>query len=183
MKNRVFFLICLWLFSASAYTQTCNNNIIPTTPTVRFINNQDGTVKDSLTKLIWKRCPEGKTLSDNATPDDLADDNCNGSVVEISWQEALQLALNLNTNGGYANSNSWRLPNIKELASIIELQCYAPAFNEVIFPSMVGPNAYWSSSHDSSNGEKAWVLHTWYGSDSKEYKVSYPAGVILVRDE
>ncbi|UXI02570.1 DUF1566 domain-containing protein [Photobacterium sp. TY1-4] len=60
-----------------------------------LIDNGDGTISDVATGLMWS------TLD---------------SLRPLSWQDALQYADNL-SNGGYAD---WRVPDIKELQSIVD---------------------------------------------------------------
>ncbi|MGB4499160.1 MAG: hypothetical protein WBI40_10735, partial [Methylococcaceae bacterium] len=53
--------------------QTCQTASIPaTTPTNRFTVNNNGTVSDSKTGLMWKKCSEGQSGADcssgSATP-------------------------------------------------------------------------------------------------------------------
>ncbi len=60
-----------------------------------FMDNEDGTVSDLATGLMWQQ-----------TDDEISKD----------WEEALNYAENLNL----ANYNDWRLPNAKELQSIVD---------------------------------------------------------------
>ncbi|PLX00643.1 MAG: hypothetical protein C0593_00365, partial [Marinilabiliales bacterium] len=60
-----------------------------------FIDNQDGTVTDNATGLMWTK-----------------DDDGSGMV----WHEALEYA----ENSVYAGYDDWRLPNVKELQSIVD---------------------------------------------------------------
>jgi len=176
------FVLTMMIWSTGVHSATCISNAIASTPTASFIINGDGTVMDSRTKLIWKRCPEGTSFNDNNTPANTSDDGCIGTPYEILWQQALQQVDVVNSSG-FANASDWRLPNIKEFASVIELKCHHPAFNETLFPSMSGPNAYWTSSQDASDVSKVWILNTIYGSDSRAFKASFLAGALLVRNE
>ena len=94
-----------------------NKQLDSSTPTSRYTNNIDGTVTDSLTGLVWKRCLEGYDYSDNTTPVDISDDTCtaNGTTT-MAWNDALSLA-----GSSFAGSSSWRVPNLKELTSICSL--------------------------------------------------------------
>lgn len=60
-----------------------------------FVNNGNGTVSDQATGLMWQQADSGESMS---------------------WQEALAWAESLEV-GGY---NDWRLPNAKELQSLVD---------------------------------------------------------------
>lgn len=54
-------LIALAFFMFYAgWGQTCNSNIPESTPTSRFTDNGNGTVTDTKTGIMWKRCAEGQ---------------------------------------------------------------------------------------------------------------------------
>jgi hypothetical protein len=108
----------------------------------RYGISNDGTVTDRYTGLMWQRCPTGFSLGDNGTPSDLTDDEC---VVDgdpdVTWQQALQQA----AADSSAAHLDWRLPNIKELDSIVELACHSPAIAGDPFPDT--PQApFWSGT-------------------------------------
>jgi hypothetical protein len=98
-------------------------------------------VTDTATGLTWKRCSEGQSW-DGAT--------CAGSAMYHTWQQALQVA----DTASYAGQSDWRLPNAKELASIVEQACYSPAIDEAVFPATPS-SYYWSSSPGASNAGRA----------------------------
>ncbi len=107
--------------TTTANAQTCKGNITATTPDDRFIDNGNGTVTDRQTNLIWMRCALGQ-IWDGST--------CTGSAQQYTWQAALQAA----ESYIFAGSSTWRVPNVKQLASIMELACHDPAINLNIFP-------------------------------------------------
>lgn len=77
--------------------------------TNKFVNNGDGTITDQATGLMWQAIDNGKTYN---------------------WQEALEYAENFDL-AGY---DDWRLPNAKELQSIVDynrspLQSNSPAID------------------------------------------------------
>src|SRR4029078_13435924 len=102
------------------------------TPTTDFADNGDGTITHSNTGLIWKRCAEGQTWSGVT---------CTGTSLTYDWQGAL-LAAASSSHAGYLD---WRLPNDKELHSIVETCGYSPAINLSLFPA-TPPAQFWSSS-------------------------------------
>ncbi|MDP4028446.1 MAG: DUF1566 domain-containing protein [Gallionella sp.] len=59
----------------------------------------------------------------------------------MTWNAALAAAKDAN----FAGHSDWRLPNIKELESIVESCGYNPAINRTLFPAT--PDEYfWSGS-------------------------------------
>lgn len=117
--------------------QVCKTDSIwASTPTAEFVDNGDGTVTHRRTGLTWMRCSLGQIWDGKG---------CNGEAKGHLWKQALQAAADLNASGGYAKRADWRVPNIKELDSIAELQCAWPAINLTIFPG-TPPKRFWSSS-------------------------------------
>lgn len=97
--------------------QSCNTALNETTPYSRFTINADNTVTDKATGLIWMRCPLGQTGNDCSV----------GTPKQYKWIDAL--------NEAATNHQGWRVPNIKELASIVEHKCHSPAINLSVFPN------------------------------------------------
>ncbi len=128
------------------------------TPINRFVNNDDGTITDKVTNLVWKRCSEGLSGSvcDQGTP------------AIFTWQEALKVA----ADSSFAGKKDWRLPDIKELSSIVERQCTMPAINAIVFPA-TPTMSFWSSSPYEANPAFAWNVYFPYGisdGNNKNYK-------------
>lgn len=128
--------------------QTCLPASIPaTTPTAQFIDHANGTLTDTNTGLMWKKCSEGQTW-------EATQNTCIGGAAGYKWQKALQHAQTVNNSGGYAGKQDWRVPNIKELTSISEKQCITPAINLSVFPNTT--NAwFWSSTSNVTNSDNA----------------------------
>ena len=149
-------VLLLMLSAGPAAAQTCHpESISASTPDSQLQDNGDGTITDLKTGLIWKQCLEGQSGSDCAS----------GSAETFSWQQALQRAQTLNSSGGFAGASDWRVPNIKELRSLVEHQCVGPAINLTRFPGTPGdPNTYFvSSSADVSDSTDAWSVEFMLG--------------------
>lgn len=154
---------------ALANYQPCKIGLITeTTPSTQFTDNQDGTVTDLKTKLIWKKCAEGQRWEASSNSCLVGD----GTVIQYNWREALELANTTNSSGGFAGSVNWRLPNIKELSSIIENACYGPAINLSVFPSTPA-GIFWSATPYIGGNEYAWSVRFNYGQNSMNYKYDY----------
>jgi hypothetical protein len=139
-----------------AQAQTCDPaSIVSTTPTSQFTDNGNGTVTDNKTGLMWKRCSEGQAWSNNT---------CTGIAASYTWQNALKQAQAVNNSAGFAGKKDWRVPNIKELRSIVERQCKAPAINLTVFPNTLSPTLFWSSSPTALYGDNdtktAWIIYS-----------------------
>lgn len=149
---------CLLLPPAALADQVCNDAALHTTPTQRFDLQPGGIAVDRRTGLTWMRCPLGYVIDDRQTPDDFSDDRCasTGEPALLNWQAALETAAALNTVGGFAGFSDWRLPNVKELVSIVERKCMQPARNTTVFPD-VGFARTWTSTTHERLGEADYV--------------------------
>ena len=159
------------LLAAALNAQTCRDSITESTPTSRFTIS-DNTIIDNTTNLEWQRCRLGTTW--DASANSCADDGIADNDV-YTWEQALEAAASNALNGG----SDWRLPNIKELASIVEEACYYPAINLELFPNTPS-DGFWSSSPIASNSYSAWIVGFYYGYDNSIGR-DYSLYVRLVR--
>ncbi len=145
------FLFFYFFYVAMAAAQTCNDRIPSSTPDNRFTDNGDGTITDNATGLMWKQCVEGLSGPECAT----------GTAGLFTWKEALALPGAVNSGSGFAGYTDWRLPNIKELDSLVELKCIHPAINLDFFPN---PGLLvWSSTPCAAYSGAAWVADFFSG--------------------
>lgn len=93
-------------------------------------------------------------------------------IVEASWQGALRKCEE-STWHGY---NDWRLPNLKELAELVNYGRFAPASD---FPDIVG-QWYWTSSTCLYDPQTAWSVDKYAGNIQYQEK-SKNQSVICVR--
>lgn len=136
-----------------------------------FIISPDGQeVIDSRTGLIWQRCPIGMNWNAGIA-------TCDGTPNYFMWYEALHAAINTARSEGLA----WRIPNVKELSSIVDRTAINPAINAAIFPAT--PNHhFWSSTSYRLEAFYAWLVDFYDGAVFYSYLEDMGA-LRLVRDE
>lgn len=127
----------------------CKTNL-PFHKANRFVDNQDGTVTDTLTNLIWMRCPLGQNWKPTESLCEIPYEQGSKRMdIFDTWNRVMVETENLNLTGGYASATDWRVPNIKELASISMLHCYPP-IDATAFPfaksTSTGAKQFWSST-------------------------------------
>ncbi len=104
----------------------------------RFSANKN-TVEDNYTGLMWTR---------------------NASMTEfpMTWSESLDYIKNLNKSG-LAGFNDWRLPNRRELLSIVRYDTVNPSIPVGHPFTNVFPGYYWTSTTCSRLPSQAWYIH------------------------
>jgi len=112
-------------------------------PDPRFSENGDGTLTDKLTGLAWAR------------DSDPAGDS-------MTWRQALDhiKALNGRNHLGHAD---WRLPNINELASLVNNQAELAGWLMSQGFRDVRKDAYWTSSTYAASTRYAWSVGMYSG--------------------
>ena len=120
---------------------------------------------DQKTGLTWKRCVEGQTGADCGT----------GSPDRLNWGDALSQA----AASTFAGFRDWRVPNTKELDSLVEVACYEPALNDTVFPNDPS-GAVWASSPLAVWSGWAWDVNFTKGAGDATWN-GYTARARLVR--
>jgi Protein of unknown function (DUF1566) len=114
-------------------------------PAPRFTDNFDGTVADNLTGLIWLK-------------------NANAAGMVKTWADAQTYCNSLASDGTNLTDGSsageWRLPNVREIFSLIDFSQYNPALPTAGYPfTNVQSRYYWSSTTYEGDSTSAWHVH------------------------
>lgn len=114
-----------------------------------FTDNEDGTISDNISGLMWIKNPVAAGIGGT-----------------YNWETAITTCENLD----YANIIKWRLPNVKELMSVLNYQN-----NPAICPDnfTVSSGYYWTSTSDvagGSPGDNALVINLGDGTSSQASK-------------
>ncbi len=127
-------------------------------PNPRFTDNSDGTVTDNLTGLIWL-----KQANYNSTA---------GGTGSTVWNDAVDFCKALASgmcglsDGSFAGD--WRLPNVKELQSLIHYAYYNPSLPNTAGTGQwisgdpftnVQSSSYWSATTSAGNDFYAWRVY------------------------
>ena len=140
----VLLLPALALAELDNASSDCVEGAPETTPSAAFAVVEEGVVRHERTGLEWQRCPLGMEWNESTA----SCDDASGVDNEYNWQDALQAA---------DAESGWRLPNINELRSIVELCREEPTINTEAFPGT--PNErFWSASPTASDSDNAWML-------------------------
>ena len=166
-------ILMLAVTASSAWAQQdCKTTIAATTG--HLVGKIDGTVVDSKTKLMWKRCPEGFNFSSNSC--------ASSGTTTYNWVNALGRPDVANV-AKFAGYTDWRLPNIKELQSIVEEQCYGPAVRADVFPAVSSVRYVWSNSPaDPLVAGNSYYIDFYYGDILHSSRTDSSYYVRLVRD-
>ncbi len=125
----------------------CSTNVDELPQPNRYSVNGDNTITDQTTQLQWQRCAAGfgwSATGNLCSP--LA-----GQVTDFTWQEALVYAKN------FAGASGWRLPNTKELESLVKRSCVNPAIETSVF-SITPIGTFWTSTAAIGYFGNAWVV-------------------------
>lgn len=107
-------------------------------PVPRF-KEKNETVLDRLTGLVWAK-------------------NANITELPVMWQESFDYISGLNREQAFGYSD-WRLPNRRELRSLLSHQTRKPALPGDHPFQHVYPGWYWTSTTAAINTAYAWYIH------------------------
>ncbi|WP_367897871.1 DUF1566 domain-containing protein [Leptospira sp. WS58.C1] len=128
----------------------CVSDPIPPSPD--FTDQGDGTVVESGSGLIIKKCAIGQT----------DDASCTGTPTALTWQQAIDACEGLN----FASRTNWRLPSVREGYHLIDAT-WAAGFSQNL-PIGIFPNGFLSSNFwtGTSVGQAGQTSNAYYISVS-----------------
>lgn len=116
-------------------------------PAPRFLDNRDGTVSDKLTGLVWLRDA--------------------GCFSAHNWIDALDAANNLSDGfcslSDGSKAGDWRLPNVRELQSLVDFGQHSPALPVGHLFVDVRLTFYWTSTSAVDSPANAWAVGVYFG--------------------
>ena len=147
---------------------------------LRYVDHGDGTLSDVNTGLMWE-----KKSFDGGLHDKDFHHTWEGPVSVFGWVDEL------NAGGGFAGHTDWRVPNVRELQSIVDYShdthSVADAFNTgctagctILTCSCTEPAAVWTSTTFVSDPTYAWVVDFANGFVGNQLKTT-PIHVRAVR--
>jgi len=155
-------------FSASGQTSCWNGSgvVIPCAGTgqdgdtqagapLSYTDNGDGTITDNRTGLMWEKKVAGAGTCLDALH--AVDAVCIWSDATGAWISAV----NAEGGTGYAGYNDWRVPNVRELMSIVDYGLFSPVIDPIFGPTAAG--TYWSSTSVAPASSGAWFVSFFFG--------------------
>ncbi len=125
-----------------------------------FVQNTDGTVTHTPTGLIWQACSAGQTFEPSFG-------TCLGEAKTFQWQDdndEKNSAINMTSD--FAGQTDWRIPNLAELRSLVDLKKYQPTVNKSLFPQTPTGNYFLSSSTYTQSSSYQWAINFGQGIDT-----------------
>lgn len=170
----------------TAYTADKNDGIagsvaVPDDGTVQagarlsYTDNNDGTITDNNTGLMWEQKSDAIGLHGKSNSYVWSGDGSEETIWD--WLDDV----NAEGGTGYAGHNDWRIPNVKELQSIVDYSRFYP--NPTIDP-IFGPTGgvqYWSSTSSANPPSFAWYVYFGDGNVYAYGKRDFPLYVRAVR--
>lgn len=128
---------------------------------IRLVDGGNGTLTDANTRLVWEKLSRDASIHDRNA--------------QYTWDQALAKIATLNTPPCFANLCSWRLPNVKELQSIVDYEKTSPAFPKQFnkkcqpgctvatcsctpIPPAGSSGGFWTSTTNRSATAEAWQI-------------------------
>jgi hypothetical protein len=167
-----------------ACTGTGQDGETQTGTDTKFVDNGDGTISDVGSGLTWEKLSDDDSIHDK--------DN-----VDYTWSQALAKIASLNA-GAFAGYSDWRIPNVRELETLVNLGNSDPAvpglfatncgFHSygnggctILECSCTRADNYWSSTPAEYNTLLTWTVDFFVGQVTTSYRTNSGAALRAVR--
>ncbi len=134
-------------------------------PVRSYTSLAGGMVQDNVTGLIWEMKEHMDGVADYSNFHDAdntyswcdTDSNTNGGYEGTCGTNDTKDFLSALNRANFGGHNDWRLPTIKELATLVDLSQSSPAVDPV-FAATIQSSHYWSSTTSANNFHYAWLV-------------------------
>jgi len=137
----------LGLLAPAQAQQVCKELAKLSSPTSRFTADNEGNTVDGLTLLMWMRCPIGQTATETS---------CQGEALRFNWADSSAQVRRINASGEHFY-NDWRVPSLRELATVAERQCIQPRINLTVFPGTPS-KPFWTGTASLQDAGQAYAV-------------------------
>ena len=165
----IFLILTLVLFASG-----CGRKLPPDCRSVlesgdygRFELKGQGIAKDNDLGVEWFRCSVGQRF---------LKDRCAGEPLFLRWETGTDTIKEMNEKA----AESWRLPTLKELASLKVRGCGNPSVNLNVFPDILVEN-YWAKDKSPHIGFRC-GMYTYSGATSCRLFDNLERPMLIVRD-
>lgn len=140
--------------AVAVHAQSCVDQFVPNSSMQDFADHGDGTLTDRRTGLTWSRCSAGQSWQSGS---------CVDKASEFDWTAAESYVREVNERGDLFYAD-WRLPNLRELATISEVNCQDPRINLEAFPG-TAQGFYWTASRKLIEGPELAAFAMSFGAE------------------
>ncbi|MGH9195448.1 MAG: DUF1566 domain-containing protein [Acidimicrobiia bacterium] len=152
-------------------TGTGQDGDIQAGATLKYKDKNNGTITDQNTGRVWEKKSDDNTIHDKDNPytwDEAFAEHVfalknmcqNDETVDCSVNGNADCAL-VGGKCGFAGKRDWRVPNVKELQSIVDYGRFGPSIDPIFGPTAA--SFYWSSTTYARASVFAWNVGFLFG--------------------
>ena len=128
-----------------------------------FTSNDDGTVTDDVTGLVWEVLSSDGSIHDRSNL--------------YTWDEAFDTKIAQLNDATFAGRSDWRVPNFLEVESLLNLGSTTSAVYHDFFNHDCGEGCTNTQCSCLPAADAVWTSTTWLGDKTKAYKTSLATGL------
>src|SRR3972149_8256178 len=186
------------VFPGDGYASTDAFGVSGHGPALHYTDHGDGTFTDDNTGFMWEKKDNESGIHDKDTTYTWTDTCVGFDVVELSDPDGTLFTMFLDTLNttcdgagvtdcvddsvcgvgvcGFAGYQDWRIPNVKELQSIVDYSVFNPSSS---VPGLTRTAYYFSATTVAFNTPFAWVVS--FGGDGVNIGIRNQGGNLYVR--